>query len=67
MNIDYTCVYLLHQASFRKFVGGDGNLKDFWSDIQGYHSVHIGKQIPRGGGQNYSKRGVGECPSNEIL
>ena len=23
------------------------NLKDFGVDIQGYHSVHIGKQIPR--------------------
>ena len=24
------------------------NLKDFGVDIQGYHCVHIGKQIPKG-------------------
>ena len=33
------------------------NLKDFGGEIQGYCSVHIGKQIPRGGGGKTLARG----------
>ena len=45
-------MYYHSRLSFRKFVKGGQNriLKDFGGgELQGYHSVHIGKQIPREG------------------